>query len=83
MAWRMVATSCLSTRRVRSGGGEHGGRVLEFVDERLEHEDDEKMGQHIGSGGGGAYWPVLDFGRLDALIDIAEFQAPQLHDFDE
>jgi NodT family efflux transporter outer membrane factor (OMF) lipoprotein len=28
--------------------------------------------------GPGAYWPVLDFGRLDALIDIAEFQAHEL-----
>ena len=28
--------------------------------------------------GPGAYWPVLDFGRLDALIDIADFQAHEL-----
>lgn len=28
--------------------------------------------------GPGAYWPVLDFGRLDAAIDVAEFRARAL-----
>jgi NodT family efflux transporter outer membrane factor (OMF) lipoprotein len=32
----------------------------------------------IWSVGPGAYWPLLDFGRLDALINIAEFQAHAL-----
>ncbi len=32
----------------------------------------------IWSAGPGAYWPLLDFGRLDALIDIQELQA---HEF--
>jgi len=32
----------------------------------------------IWSVGPGAYWPVLDFGRLDAIIDAAEFQARAL-----
>jgi NodT family efflux transporter outer membrane factor (OMF) lipoprotein len=32
----------------------------------------------IWSAGPGAYWPLLDFGRLDALIDIHELQAHQL-----
>jgi NodT family efflux transporter outer membrane factor (OMF) lipoprotein len=32
----------------------------------------------IWSVGPGAYWPVLDFGRLDALIDIQEFRAHEL-----
>jgi len=32
----------------------------------------------IWSFGPGAYWPVLDFGRLDALIDIQEFRAHEL-----
>jgi NodT family efflux transporter outer membrane factor (OMF) lipoprotein len=29
----------------------------------------------IWSAGPGAYWPVLDFGRLDALADVQEFRA--------
>jgi NodT family efflux transporter outer membrane factor (OMF) lipoprotein len=32
----------------------------------------------IWSVGPGAYWPFLDFGRLDALIDIQEFRAHEL-----
>ena len=32
----------------------------------------------IWSFGPGAYWPFLDFGRLDALIDIQEFRAHEL-----
>jgi NodT family efflux transporter outer membrane factor (OMF) lipoprotein len=32
----------------------------------------------IWSFGPGAYWPLLDFGRLDALIDIEEFKAQEL-----
>jgi NodT family efflux transporter outer membrane factor (OMF) lipoprotein len=32
----------------------------------------------IWSVGPGLYWPLLDFGRLDALINVAEFQAQAL-----
>jgi NodT family efflux transporter outer membrane factor (OMF) lipoprotein len=32
----------------------------------------------VWSVGPGAYWPLLDFGRLDALIDIQEFRAHEL-----
>src|SRR5207245_9861474 len=38
-------------RRAGSGGGEHGGRVLESVHERLEQKNDEKMNQNVRSGG--------------------------------
>ena len=38
-------------RRAVSGGGEHGGRVLEFVHEWLEQKNDEQMNQDVGSGG--------------------------------
>ena len=34
-----------------SGGGEHGGRFLESVHERLEQKNDEKMNQDVRSGG--------------------------------
>jgi NodT family efflux transporter outer membrane factor (OMF) lipoprotein len=33
------------------------------------------IGGPIWSAGPGGYWPVLDFGRLDALIDIQELRA--------
>ncbi|MGA7329487.1 MAG: efflux transporter outer membrane subunit, partial [Rhodomicrobium sp.] len=36
------------------------------------------ISQPIWSAGPGGYWPLLDFGRLDALIDIQELQA---HEF--
>ncbi|MFY9875900.1 MAG: efflux transporter outer membrane subunit, partial [Rhodomicrobium sp.] len=36
------------------------------------------IGNPIWSAGPGAYWPLLDFGRLDALIDIQELQAHEL-----
>jgi NodT family efflux transporter outer membrane factor (OMF) lipoprotein len=32
----------------------------------------------IWSFGPGAYWPLLDFGRLDALVNVAEFQTQGL-----
>ena len=32
----------------------------------------------IWSFGPGAYWPLLDFGRLDALVNVAEFQSQGL-----
>ncbi len=36
------------------------------------------IGNPIWSAGPGAYWPLLDFGRLDALIDIQELHAHEL-----
>ncbi len=36
------------------------------------------IGSPIWSAGPAAYWPLLDFGRLDALIDIQELQAHEL-----
>ena len=33
------------------------------------------VGKHIWSFGPGAVWPLLDFGALDALVDIAQIQA--------
>jgi NodT family efflux transporter outer membrane factor (OMF) lipoprotein len=36
------------------------------------------FGGTIWSAGPTAYWPLLDFGRLDALIDIQELQAHEL-----
>ncbi len=32
----------------------------------------------IWSFGPGAYWPLLDFGRLDALVNVADFQSQGL-----
>ncbi len=36
------------------------------------------IGNPIWSAGPGGYWPLLDFGRLDALVDIQELQAHEL-----
>jgi len=36
------------------------------------------IGNPIWSAGPGGYWPLLDFGRLDAIIDIRELQAQEL-----
>ena len=36
--------------------------------------DSDKVGQHIWSAGPGAIWPLLDFGQLDAQVQIANFQ---------
>ena len=36
------------------------------------------IGNPIWSAGPGGYWPLLDFGRLDALIDVQELQAHEL-----
>ena len=37
-----------------------------------------KFGGGIWSAGPGAYWSLLDFGQLDALIDVQEFRAYEL-----
>jgi hypothetical protein len=46
-------------RQAVSGGGEHGGRVLESVHKRLEQQNDEKMNQDVRSGGTfvKTWWP--------------------------
>ncbi|HEV2229460.1 MAG TPA: efflux transporter outer membrane subunit [Steroidobacteraceae bacterium] len=36
------------------------------------------MGQHIWSAGPGAFWPLLDFGQLDAQVEIATLQTRAL-----
>jgi NodT family efflux transporter outer membrane factor (OMF) lipoprotein len=35
----------------------------------------QKVGQHLWSFGPGAVWPVLDFGTIDAQVDIADLEA--------
>ena len=37
-----------------------------------------KIGQHIWSAGPAAFWPLLDFGQLDARVEIADFEARAL-----
>ena len=36
------------------------------------------IGQHIWSAGPGAFWPLLDFGQLDAQVEIADLQTRAL-----
>src|SRR3979409_2207408 len=78
MVWIRMATSCLSTRKRRavSGGGEHGGRVLKSVNERLEQQNDEQMNQNVGSGGTfvETWWPFETDQALQTFE--AEFDAP-------
>jgi NodT family efflux transporter outer membrane factor (OMF) lipoprotein len=33
-----------------------------------------ELGEHIWSAGAGAIWPLLDFGRLDARVQVANYQ---------
>ena len=54
-----------------AGFGAQGG-------ERAAGTTAKPIGNPIWSAGPGAYWPLLDFGRLDALIDIRELQAHEL-----
>src|SRR6476620_3720270 len=63
-------------RRGGSGGFGQAGRVLEFVDERLEQKDHQKVGQHIRSGGAfvDPWWPLQADQALQPLE--AEFDAP-------
>jgi NodT family efflux transporter outer membrane factor (OMF) lipoprotein len=35
----------------------------------------QQVGQHLWSFGPGAFWPVLDFGAIDAEVDIADLEA--------
>jgi NodT family efflux transporter outer membrane factor (OMF) lipoprotein len=43
--------------------------------EKLANSATQPIGNPIWSAGPGAYWPLLDFGRLDALIAIQELEA--------
>src|SRR5208282_2437329 len=62
--------------RALSGGGEHGGRVLECVDERLEQQNDEKMNQNVRSGG--SFVETWRSFEADLALETfaAEFDAP-------
>ncbi len=63
-----VATADLFPRVILSGAlGAQGARSSSAVPITL-----------IGAAGPAAYWPVLDFGTLDAKVDIADLQA---HEF--
>jgi NodT family efflux transporter outer membrane factor (OMF) lipoprotein len=35
----------------------------------------QQIGKHLWSFGPGAFWPVLDFGAIDAAVDIADLEA--------
>jgi NodT family efflux transporter outer membrane factor (OMF) lipoprotein len=61
-----VATADLFPRLILSGalGGQGGERSSKTVPLTF-----------IGSAGPSVYWPLLDFGTLDSLVNIAEFQA--------
>ena len=50
-AARRSAAVAVARPRVVSGGFGQAGRVLEFVDERLEQQNDQEMSQHVRSGG--------------------------------
>ena len=55
--------------RAVSGGFGQAGRVLEFVDERLEQENRQKMSQNVWPGGAfiGPWWPLQANQALQAL----------------
>ena len=63
-------------RRAGSGGGKHGGRVLESVDKRLKQKNDEKMNQDIRSGG--AFIETRRSFKADQALQTfeAKFDAP-------
>jgi NodT family efflux transporter outer membrane factor (OMF) lipoprotein len=46
-----------------------GTEGVQFTSIGMEH------GTHMWSFGPGAYWPLLDFGTLDALVEIADLKA--------
>ncbi|MCI0465804.1 MAG: efflux transporter outer membrane subunit [Beijerinckiaceae bacterium] len=64
-----VATADLFPRLIVSGalGGQGGPRSSAAIPITF-----------IGAAGPGVYWPLLDFGTLDAIADIAELQAHEL-----
>jgi NodT family efflux transporter outer membrane factor (OMF) lipoprotein len=64
-----VATADLFPRVIVSGqlggqGGPHSGNAIPLT--------------FIGAAGPSVYWPLLDFGTLDAIVDITELQAHEL-----
>src|SRR5262249_49595676 len=71
---RVAATD--AKRRVASSGLRQAGRGLELVDERFEQKDEQKMGQHVRSGGafGDARWSFQTNHAFQPLE--AEFNAP-------
>ena len=66
-----VATADLFPRVIVSGalGGQGGPRSSSAIPITL-----------IGAAGPSIYWPVLDFGTLDAIVDIADLQAHEASD---
>ena len=62
--------------QVRSGGVGQAGRVLEFVDQRLEQQNDQQMSEDMGSGGPlvGSWRPLQADQALQPLE--AEFNPP-------
>jgi NodT family efflux transporter outer membrane factor (OMF) lipoprotein len=67
-----VATANLFPTAVFSAGiGVQGGNTAAGTTTK-------PIANPIWSAGPGGYWPLLDFGRLDALIDIQELQAHEL-----
>jgi NodT family efflux transporter outer membrane factor (OMF) lipoprotein len=64
-----VATADLFPRVIVSGalGGQGGPRSSAAIPITF-----------IGAAGPAVYWPLLDFGTLDAIVDIAELQAHEL-----
>ena len=64
-----VATADLFPRVILSGAlGAQGGR----------HSASAIPITFIGAAGPSVYWPLLDFGTLDAIVDITELQAHEL-----
>jgi outer membrane protein TolC len=64
-----VATADLFPRVILSGAlGAQGGR----------HSASAILITLIGAAGPSVYWPLLEFGTLDAIVDITELQAHEL-----
>ena len=63
-------------RQAGSSGLRQAGRVLEFVDERLEQKDDQEMSQHMWSGGAFVEtWRPFEADQALQAFE-AEFDAP-------
>jgi NodT family efflux transporter outer membrane factor (OMF) lipoprotein len=66
----MVTADLFPSIALTAGLGEQGGPEVAGASHPLHAP--------LWSFGPGAYWPVLDFGRLDAAINVAEFRARAL-----